>query len=502
MANNLKDMLPPEKILQRPIVLQKEKQNKIIVPGDPLIASHQHWYDTGGTPSMQLIRSNNEVTYLIDGQETFHEMVATIKTAQTSQHFIYLLAWWLTDNFQLIPGDPSSTIAQLFTSASGLNVQIRAMLWDQAGTQNTNEVDAINALANGAAILDNRTLNFGSHHQKILIVKGSEGLISFCGGVDPNPDRLNVIDAQSGQPLHDVHCRIKGPAAYDLLRIFIERWNDHPDHINLDNANGALLGISEPIPPSMPNGKHFVQIGRTYPNGNRHRGIDSDQLGTRPRGYTFAPNGEQTTRRLIHKAIGEAKKFIYVEEQYLVDMATSRLLQRVIQNINHLTILIPQGNISDLPQVHFRRREFIAPLRAAGGPKVRIYFLNPAGNNHTYVHAKTWIIDDEFAIIGSANCNRRGYTHDSEVVAGIFDSSSEETPTHHFAHNLRIQLWAEHLNMDTPSGRAQLNDGVASAVFWERPSAGAHIAPYDENINIESVHTDAAWNSVEDPDGS
>ena len=66
------------------------------------------------------------------------------------------------------------------------------MLWDQQGRKNTAEIDHINKLATGAGILDNLTLRWqtGSHHQKVLIVKGSLGLIGFCGGVDINKDRI------------------------------------------------------------------------------------------------------------------------------------------------------------------------------------------------------------------------------------------------------------------------------------------------------------------------
>ena len=46
----------------------------------------------------------------------------------------------------------------------------------------------------------------------------------------------------------------------------------------------------------------------------------------------------------------EARRFIYMEEKYLVDMETNKALQSALPNIQHLTILIPDGNISDLPQ--------------------------------------------------------------------------------------------------------------------------------------------------------
>lgn len=449
--------------------------------------------DSQGQP-MGRVTSNNHVVYLIRGRSTFDAMMCAMRTAYAPGHFVYLLGWWLSDDFPVSGG---VTMRQLFTSASLAGVAVRAMLWDQLGGQNTGEVDHINALPNGAAILDNRTLNIGSHHQKILIVNGSEGLYAFCGGVDLNPDRIGPVttgtfsSGGAGSPLHDVHCRIQGPAAFDLLQLFQQRWNDHPDHVDLDRRKGPPLMVPSPAP--IPSGREWVQIGRTFGNGNAHRGIDSENFGMSPRGYTFLHGraGEQTVKRMILHAIVQARRFIYLEDQYLVSLEIRDALLRALPNIQHLTVLIPDGSISDLPQGNFRRREFIAPLRAAGGSKVRVFHPFPPRDPFGYVHAKIWVFDDEYAIIGSANCNRRGYTHDSEVVAGIVDEDLR------FAHRLRRDLWALHLNMSPDD----LTDGVASAAFWLRLVGTGRVAPHDENAGIERIHTDTAWDSAEDPDG-
>jgi phosphatidylserine/phosphatidylglycerophosphate/cardiolipin synthase-like enzyme len=270
-----------------------------------------------------------------------------------------------------------------------------------------------------------------------------------------------------------------GPAAYDLLRIFVERWMDHPDHTRLDQKKGFLLGDREQVRRQVTGAGAYVQIGRTYGNGV---------------GYEFAPKGEQTARRMILHAIRQARSFIYMEDQYLVSMEVSRALQAALPNIEHLTILIPHGSISDLPQVNYRRREFIAPLKRAGGEKVRVFYLSPAGGPHTYIHAKIYIMDDEFAIIGSANCNRRSLTHDSEVVAGIYQID----PTYSFARELRQRLWQEHLKINT----SELGNGVESARFWLSPGRGSPIAAYNENADIDFINTDIMWDNIVDPDGS
>lgn len=475
----------------------------------------RRWFTTGGVPPMQPIRPGNLVLPLVGGAATFDQMVRAIGTARGRGDFIYLAGWYLDLNFPLTRCDPNTTAGKLFADASRRGVQIRALLWDQFGTQNTAEVKSINRLANSAAILDNRTLNLGVHHQKILIVKGSEGLIAFCGGVDLNADRISPCPGNrsghggssggsgsgggGGSPLHDVHCRITGPAAHDLLKIFVERWLDHPDHPARDRAKGRLLGTAElarPLPAAQ--GPMFAQIGRTYGNGSRHRGIGRG-------GYRFAPTGEQTIQRMVLQAIRAARRFIYLEDQYLVNLEISRALLAALPNIQHLTILIPHSSLlssDECPQQHHRmRRAFIAPLRAAGGSKVRVFHLAPPGATNTYVHAKMWIFDDELAIIGSANVNRRGYKHDSEVAAAIFDPSPNP-----FAKRLRVALWAKHLNMNNPTGQASLQDGVASAGLWLAPPRGAHIAPFNENARISNSGRFycriASWDGQIDPDGS
>jgi uncharacterized repeat protein (TIGR03803 family) len=399
--------------------------------------------------------------------------------------FVYLLGWWLTDSFPLIPGDSKSTIQDLFKDASDKGVPVRAMLSNHLAPHPTEPIAHINNLSNGAAIHDNRFLNFGSHHQKILIVNGSEGLIAFCGGIDINPDRFAV---------HDVHCRIKGPAAGDLLNIFGERWNDHPDHGNLDKNKGALRGAPAYIPSPIEGATHWVQVGRTYGNGTKY-----DQLGSGGP-YSFAPNGEQTAGRMIIKGIQQAEKFIYVEDQYFVETAPNEKLGLDIRaaliatlkkpSFQHLTVLIPHPSIATLPEGNLHRREFINALRAAGGNKVRVF--NMVGTLHTYVHSKTWIFDDQFAIIGSANCCRRSFTHDSEVVAGICDQGNGASLW--FPHRLRMRLWAEHLNV----GMDSVRDPIASADMWNQRSA--RIAPYDVNLNVEE--SILSWDSEIDPDGS
>ena len=68
---------------------------------------------------------------------------------------------------------------------------------------------------------------------------------------------------------------------------------------------------------------------------------------------------------------------------------------------------------------------------------------------HAGMHSKVLIVDDEIAIIGSANVNQRSFTNDSETSVVVFDDNHKND--NNFARNFRIKTWEEfarHRNED------------------------------------------------------
>lgn len=467
------------------------------VPRPPLDDGVSRWRRLLGPEC----RDGNEVRDLVDGPEAFRAFHAAIKTASRHGHYIYMLGWWLDIDEPLdvptagpaCPPSPRggpSTMRNLLSAASAAGVQVRVMLWDQTGnSKNTAEVAFVNSLPNGAAILDNHQSApvFGSHHQKLLVVKGGEGLIGFCGGVDVNCDRVCEAGAcppgpgssggssiavgasgsgsGGGQPLHDVHCRVVGPASHDLLRVFIKRWFCNRESTTLDKRKGTLLGLSEPVPAAA--GPMLVRVGETF-----------NASATMPGGVvrTFR---DRSVQEILLAVIGAARRYIYIEEQYMIGMCAAEAIRRALPHVDHVTMLIaPTHEIEVLRRRWELRKRFIDHIRSSPhGAKLRVFTpCRPGGDPfgrppHTYVHAKTLIADDEVAVIGSANINRRGWEHDSELVAAVLGPARPGVP---LAQKLRTRLWSEHLGLPA----AAVADPIAAKGLW-LTSPRRRVCPYN-----------------------
>lgn len=210
--------------------------------------------------------TETKARHLIGGKATLEEMAKDIAsaTAAGSSAFIYMLNWHCDREIQLDSQFPSSQLETLLKTAAENDVQIRSMLWfgarlpkiplaaallvdptaiiayelirqviSAAPEHRFNEatVNAIEAMGtaghDAAAILDQEHKVAGTHHQKVLVINGSDGLIAYVGGVEFNKDRLEV-NVSPGSPLFDTAVRLEGRAAWLALQTFRERWNRHP----------------------------------------------------------------------------------------------------------------------------------------------------------------------------------------------------------------------------------------------------------------------------------
>lgn len=500
--------------------------------------------------------ANNTVTPLRDGVIVFNSYSEAIRTLSDPTHYMYLAGLVMMDDFELVHGDIFSTMAELILWATAVeHAAVRVILWeDGTGDTNAGECSRITGLGtqghNAEAILDGHThecltlsaLKTGTHHQKCLVISGNKGRFAFCGGVDIHRNRRDSPNHGALGGYHDVHAHIRGPAVSDIERVFVARWNSHPTNLA---AHSTL-----PPPPQIPNnlddntGSVYVQVACTFPRRNAPP-------------YPFAPNGSFTPLEAFRHAIRKAEKFIYIEDQYLTpypggspyDINDDPLgilyelrqaLSRPQRPIDYLIMVIPNHtrlswlhklaqffNLSFDGQARYRRQQFINGLVEVAPTKVHVFYLarpepvrprldfgevategdgpgtsgSPERRGEMYCHSKVWIIDDVIAKIGSANCNRRSYTHDSEMDVIMVDGAVSNG-ARAFARNFRLQLWGEHLGMAELPENALLEDHMMAREFWLRHPQPykSHIQPYLHDQEIEN-NPHSKWDDFVDPDG-
>jgi phosphatidylserine/phosphatidylglycerophosphate/cardiolipin synthase-like enzyme len=485
-------------------------------------------------------RPGNEVKILLNGQETYREMVNALDPYPKKwppASFIYLANWIVYDDFNLdrdpdfhLVSTPRTTLRDMLKRASDNNVMIRALFWDRVfevsdSDRNVEPRNFIKSLRNGFGILDGRVinggLNIGSHHQKLLLVYGRDGLVAFAGGVDFHPDRvfgygdpldvnspgtspakIKRLDDTDGPPLLDVHVRIRGPAAYDLLDIFLRRFADHP------SAAGQDMYAPHRDYKPLPDASVSVRVCATFgdapvrddtnvsPTDDTLKLLEGPQTeknfretnvvtiaqkgGGRLKGvqpYSFAPRGRQSGRAQLLYAISGARKFIYFEDQYMVSQEIAEAIRDVVKRYDVKVLgVIPHQSIStdfDLPMKHginlggvlenlgkdvLARTRLSRVIRVIYGNdalpgKFRFLFsplqtlpVTKGGSIYRYVHSKVFIMDDAFCTIGSMNFNRRSTTHDSELSLGFYEPNPKANT---FAKQLRLRLWQHHLGFTT-----------------------------------------------------
>ncbi|KAK7318749.1 hypothetical protein RJT34_03456 [Clitoria ternatea] len=209
-----------------------------------------------------------------------------------------------------------------------------------------------------------------THHQKCVLVDtqasgNNRKITAFIGGLDLCDGRYDtpehrlfddldtvfhndfhnptfqISSCGPRQPWHDLHCKIDGPAAYDILTNFEQRWRKAKKWRDFrlkkvtnwhDDALLRLDRISWILKPSCSNDEDAVHItDEDDPEGwhvQIFRSIDSGSVKGFPKDFKEAKaqnlicGKNLKIDRSIHtayiKAIRSAQHFIYIENQYFV----------------------------------------------------------------------------------------------------------------------------------------------------------------------------------------
>jgi len=280
-----------------------------------------------------------------------------------------------------------------------------------------------------------------SHHQKVVVV---DDVVAFAGGFDLSKWRWDTSAHQSENnqrvdpngksypPFHDVQMVVDGQAARALGDMTKERWK---------RAMGKMPEIDErakiadPWPPSILPDFNGVQIAiaRTlaaYKDFQEVREVE----------------------QLYLDSLAAARKYIYIENQYLSSYRIGEALKSCLQNVDgpEIILVLPKKTGGWLEQhtMDVLRGRLLRKLREADTHnRLRIYYpqISENPNIDLMVHAKVMVIDDEFVRVGSSNLSNRSLGLDSECDIAIV--AEKESAEERVISAFRNRLIAEHLGV-------------------------------------------------------
>src|SRR4029434_6054509 len=155
--------------------------------------------------------------------------------------------------------------------------------------------------------------------------------------------------------------------------------------------------------------------------------------------------------------IRHARRFIYLENQYLSSSAIGNALAARLQEKDgpEIIMVLPQETSEWLEQVSMAvlRSRLLKRLRAADGfGRLHVYYpVMEDENVQVRVHSKVCFIDDRLLRVGSANLNNRSMGLDTECDLAV---EAEEPATGNSIAYLRNRLLAEHLGVSPERGAA------------------------------------------------
>lgn len=365
-------------------VLRKRIRNRLIHYSEQILNSggislkHHKLVKFVGLSSGSPLTENNSVKLLLNGEVKFPELLAALETAQSHIHLEYYI---YEDDAT------GSSIADILIRKAKQGVAVRFMYDDfgsnRIGKKFINKLNEAGVLT--APFYKIKLLALASrlnyrNHRKIIII---DGKTSFVGGINISDKYRNDSLAESDLFWRDTHLMINGPATSYLQYLFLCDWNF---------CSKEELTYSS---------KYFLE-----PSEHQIEGKEVVQL---------VPSGPDSDLPVIFysllKAINSAEKQILITSPYLIP-GESLMDALIIAAQSGVLVKILVPGISDSKMVNAAARSYYTELLKYG---VQIFLYNKG-----FVHAKTIVIDNDLAIVGTANMDYRSFDLNFEVNALIY----------------------------------------------------------------------------------
>ncbi len=320
---------------------------------------------------------NTETTFFGEGADQFAAMVREMEQAK---RFIFL------EFFIIEAGIVWNTILELLVRKVKEGVDVRVM-YDDVGCLLTLPKDYDKQLEQMGikACVFNRfkpvlSPSFNNRdHRKICVV---DGIVGFTGGMNLADEYINAVEKYGHWK--DCGVSLKGEAVWSFTLMFLSAWG---------HARGITeeFGLFRPAIPEHPiEAQGYVQPFTDTP-------LDNEAVG----------------QTVYLNLVSRAKRYVYISTPYLIpdnEMITALITAAKCG----VDVRIVTPHIPDKGFVHALTRSYYPVLVEAG---VKIYEYTPG-----FIHAKTFVVDDACAVVGTINLDYRSLYLHYECAAWMYQS--------------------------------------------------------------------------------
>jgi cardiolipin synthase len=355
------------------------------------------------------LRDGNRITLLENGDQVYPAMLVAIRRAEESIN----LSSYIFDAVGI--GDD---FVQQLKEAAGRGVAVRVII-DALG-EKYSRLSPTRAFRGSQVRLERYLpLRHGAYinlrnHRKVMIIDGRE---AFTGGMNIRGRHI-LAETDPAQALLDVHFSVQGPVVADLQRSFLEDWFF---------VTGERLDDPFFFPALEHQGSALVRCISDGPD-KEYRKLE----------------------QIIMGALSCSGASVYIMTPYFIpDRALiSALITAALRGVQ-VHIVLP--GLNNLPFVQWASQTLLPELLTAG---VRIYYQPPP-----FVHTKLLLVDDIWALIGSANLDTRSLRLNFEQNLSVYDAAFAACVRLHFD---QAFLHTHEVTLDELAGRTlavKLRDG-------------------------------------------
>ncbi|GGE55952.1 major cardiolipin synthase ClsA [Pullulanibacillus camelliae] len=322
-----------------------------------------------------LLTHHNQIAIFNDGEQKFHALFADIRAAKKEINVQYYI---------IQPDSLGERLRDELTKKAKEGVKVR-VLYDEIGSKKISPTFFKDLLDFGGEVevffpsllrLINFRMN-NRNHRKLCII---DGKVAYIGGFNVGNEYLGA-NTKFGY-WRDTHLRMEGEAVNHIQARFILDWNQAGKHKKLEHDGFCF-------------------------NSEKHEGDVPVQI------VASGPNSEdEHLKNMYIKLIMNAKKSVAIQTPYFIpDSSFMDACKIALLSGVDVRIMIPSK--PDHPFVYWASWVYAGELLKYGA-NVLLY-------EKGFLHAKTIVVDERVASVGTMNIDSRSFRLNFEVNAMIYD---------------------------------------------------------------------------------